>query len=349
MDRAILLNVCREVMGSDTDLVRMVTALLMDTALQVRVGTAKAEHFKTTTGTPQGDALSPVLFNMYYEAALRELRTTGPDTPTEGGALGLPSEMQNADGLDFVSMQAEHLERKHETALNTLPGWSLEANADKTERVAVQMADSTEDRGNEAWRSSKTLGPLLGDAEDVGRRIQLDAASMKGLRSFWGSTKVSLELKARLYGTYVKPVLLYNAGTWGPSARVIERLNVAHRRHLRSLAGIRYPHKISNENPYKKCGGRPVFIDVEQQRWNLLGHILRMDPTTPAQRALDVAVGNNFKGRAGAHRATPLRSIISDVKQNLNRTLTTTKDPEDLRRMANDRDTWTKSMRIRRP
>ena len=51
---------------------RLVRVLLSDTVLTARIGSRRSEPFPTTIGrsTPQGDALSKVLFVTYLEAAL---------------------------------------------------------------------------------------------------------------------------------------------------------------------------------------------------------------------------------------------------------------------------------------
>ena len=57
-----------------------VRVLLADTTLWRRVGHKLSKGggggVETTIGTPQGDCLSPVLFIVYLEAALQDLRIT---------------------------------------------------------------------------------------------------------------------------------------------------------------------------------------------------------------------------------------------------------------------------------
>ncbi|GFR69585.1 hypothetical protein ElyMa_005635600 [Elysia marginata] len=55
-------------------------------------------------GTPQGDSLSPVLFTIYLEHALKEVRPVlpKPSTPLE---KVLPIEIAYADDVDFVAFQ----------------------------------------------------------------------------------------------------------------------------------------------------------------------------------------------------------------------------------------------------
>ena len=48
----------------------------------------------------------------------------------------------------------------------------------------------------------------------------------------------------------------------------------------------------------------------------MLGHVLRMDVSTPAQKALEFAVSGStkYKSRAGRHRTNLLSTIREDVK-----------------------------------
>jgi len=55
----------------NTDEVRIIQMLLTNTNLRTRIGQHIGDVFSTTTGTPQGDSLSPVLFIVYLEAAMR--------------------------------------------------------------------------------------------------------------------------------------------------------------------------------------------------------------------------------------------------------------------------------------
>ena len=50
-----------------------------------------------------------------------------------------------------------------------LAEWSLQLNAAKTERTSVSRQV---DRAHEPWRTTRKLGSLLGDAEDVARLVQ---------------------------------------------------------------------------------------------------------------------------------------------------------------------------------
>ena len=56
--------------------------------------------FATSICTPQGDSLSPVLFTVYLEAALRDLRSRLPTRPQTDA--NLPLDVEYADDTDFI-------------------------------------------------------------------------------------------------------------------------------------------------------------------------------------------------------------------------------------------------------
>ena len=96
---------------------------------------------------------------------------------------------------------------------DTLKKWNLTVNKDKTERTNVSRSV---DRVAETWRSSRKLGSLMGDNEDVSRRKQLASAAFNSMWSLWGQRNlIGEKLRVRLYCAFILPVLIYNSGTWG--------------------------------------------------------------------------------------------------------------------------------------
>jgi hypothetical protein len=83
---------------------RMVHVLLDKANLQAKIERALSEPFDTNLGAPQGDSLSPVLFIIYLELAMRQLRAACPRPPED---LNLPIEAIYADDTDFISSSTE--------------------------------------------------------------------------------------------------------------------------------------------------------------------------------------------------------------------------------------------------
>ena len=280
---------------------------------------------------------------------MRDLRPRFPALPQEDAYRGLPSETQYADDLDFLSFAQQHLEQVLEVCSDQLPEWSLQVNRDETERTHIYLAPKgSPDHGNEAWRKMKTLGTRLDCAVDLQARINLAQLSMRKLQGMWGTSRVNLAFKVRLYNAYIRPILLYNSGTWGLTKFWSDKLDATHRRHLRRLVQVFYPNCISNGALYTKCDTHPLSWDVRLARWHLLGHMLRLPPLSPAQAALDLYIMppklSGMKGRVGRHQ-TGLMTVIRNelctaAAQNTtyrNLKLSSPRDLDMLRRLATDR------------
>ena len=82
-------------------------------------------------------------------------------------------------------------------------------------------------------------------------------------------------------------VQTYNVGTWNLTKAELNRLDMYHRPHLRQIAAIHWPHRISNETLYRRCRCRPISEVVLTAQWRLFGHVFRMSPDAPSQPAID--------------------------------------------------------------
>ena len=152
----------------------------------------------------------------------------------------------------------------------------------------------------------------------------------------------------------MKPILLYNCGTWGILKSELTKLDAFHRKHLKRILGIRWPTKITNEALYKKTNERPISETMKEARWKLFGHILRRDPTIPANLAMKFYFEEKTTGFRGKPRTTLpviLNQDLEDLYLNTephhsdhNYTkrlkLNNNEDLEKLRKMAEDRNIW---------
>lgn len=87
-DRKLLLGILQDVLEEYE--LRPVKFLLCDTDISTKVKGAKEDG---NVGTPQGDNLSPVLFIVHLEAALREIREL------RNQEENIPSEMAHANNV----------------------------------------------------------------------------------------------------------------------------------------------------------------------------------------------------------------------------------------------------------
>ena len=154
---------------------------------------------------------------------------------------------------------------------------------------------------------------MLCSKEDISRRICLGYAAFNKYKKAWNN-RISLSKRLLLYEALVVSVLMYNSSCWAAPKSVLEKLYIAHRRHLRSILNYKYPHIISNKNLYKRCNSEPLSAKVARSRWRMLGHVLRGPTDGPAYSSLVFAVNTlQFQGRRGRPQSNLFSLILQDL------------------------------------
>ena len=275
---------------------RMVHFLLAATSLEPCLSTGDCHAFASTSGTPQCDSLSPVLFTVYLEAALRDLRSRLPPRPRADARL--PLDVEYTDDIDCISYSRPYLNDIESSASACLAEWSLQINAANTERTNVSRQV---DRAHEPWRTPRKLGSLLGDAEDVSRRMQLANVSFHKMWTVcFRGAHISLHMRLQLCSAFVLPYVQH-VHICGLTKTELNRLDAHYRRRLRQIIGIRWPHRISNDALYRRTQCSPISAATRAARWSLFGHVLELPQDTPVQRAIDAYLEDTgtakFRGR----------------------------------------------------
>ena len=149
INRTQLLDILENIIEEDE--LRIIRFLLSNTKINMKVNGATEHHsFLANTGTPQGDGLSPVLFIIYLENALR-------DIPKTQEHKDLRSEITYADDVDCISLTCySDIEKIHEK----LRPHQLNVNTDKTEYTCIERKTN---RSEENWRTIKKVGFLIGE------------------------------------------------------------------------------------------------------------------------------------------------------------------------------------------
>ena len=194
-----------------------------------------------------------------------------------------------------------------------------------------------------SYKNIKLLGTKLDTKCDIQARKTKVWDPIKKFKHYFKSKRLSVKHKVRLYRTYVEPILLYNSETWILTSNLEESLNYFHRRLLRIAININYPKIITNEKLYTLTNETPLSEKIKRRRLQLFGHILRLDPETPAQRALQYYIT--------PHRrpvSRPVTTWITQLTEDLTNTIKHHKitkplnkvSLEHLRRLASDRTGW---------
>ena len=126
-----------------------IVRFLSNTKINMKVNGATEHHsFLANTGTPQGDGLSPVLFIIYLENALRDVRTTPEHNE-------VPPEIAYADDVEFISLTGY---RDVEKIQEKLRPQQLNVNPDNTEYTCIERKRN---KSKENWCTVKKVGSLI--------------------------------------------------------------------------------------------------------------------------------------------------------------------------------------------
>ena len=119
------------------------------------------------------------------------------------------------------------------------------------------------------------LGSLLCSESDIAARCIAGNNAFHKFIKIWSQQKISIDRKIAVSEAQIVSIMMYNFGSWSPTAKSLEKLDICHRKHLRTLLNIRWPESIiTNKDLYKRCNSVKLSERVPKARWKLLGHIL---------------------------------------------------------------------------
>ena len=226
----------------------------------------------------------------------------------------MPEDLQYADDCDFLTEFEKNQNIQLNQANKTLSKYNLLVNESKTEKITIERKKEKKD---EKWRDSIKVGSKLGDEEDIKRRKTLATTAMENNNNLWKNKwKISINKRIRLYDTLIKSILTYNCGTWGLRNTDERNLNSFHRKQLRKILGIKWPHTITNHKLYELTNSEELSKTIAARRWKLLGHILRLNANTPARKSMkyyfeERKTSKKFFGRP---RTTLVSTINKDIR-----------------------------------
>jgi hypothetical protein len=325
VNRTILLNILYHDVKLDESDFRLIKYTLDETKTYVQIQSNTSNVFHTTAGVPQGGALSLILFEIYIEYVLKQIRTYKPPlNPTD-----LYIETQFVDDLDTITTDGNLIYIYKTIIEPTFKQFNLTVNPDKEEFLQIEQHKLPE---------IKKLGSYLSEELDIDKKIQKTTFAFNTIKNIWNHHRyISAKTRLRIYNSIVLPILLYNIETLALTKQQLSELDTFHRKQLRAVLNIKYPVIIDNKKLYNITNSTPISILTIEKRWKLFGHILRSSPATPANIAAIYYFQNNIKNHG---QKITLPKILHDDLSPLNLTLSNETDYIFLQTKALQRDKW---------
>lgn len=229
--------------GIPDKIIQLAKMCISESKGKVKIGKEYTDTFDINTGVRQGDGLSPLLFNLALEEALKKTRNS------EGGAR--LTEKINllafADDVAIIAENKNNLIELTEVLINEAKKVGLQINENKTNYMKISRQNDDDDHLEVLnYKFQKTnifkyLGVTITDNNREEMEIQSRLAAAE--RSYWSLIKLfkskllSKTTKIKMYKTIVQPVLLYGSETWSFTKKSQQRLITFENKILRRIFG----------------------------------------------------------------------------------------------------------------
>ena len=271
-------------------LLQLTRELHNGTRSSVLVNNVLSSSFNSISGVRQGCILAPSLFCLVMDITLR---STCPSVVEVGDCTF--SDSAYADDAAFVDTSTESLQdslRRLQTEGSKF-GLNISWAKTKIQNLSTgDQPDSLDIDGNpvDAVSYFTYLGSVLesgsGSHREILRRIALAGSVLNSLSPIWKQRCLSLQTKLRLFNSLVIPVLLYGSETWIILQADENRINSFYMQSQRRILNVRWYELISNETISEMSGLPPITDVIRKRRLSLFGHVARLPPDVPANKAL---------------------------------------------------------------
>lgn len=312
--------------GIPPKLIRLIKMTIQNTVCKVLVDGKVSSDFKVKKGLRQGDPLSPILFNLVLEWAVRESKIYN-----YGSIYHHTHQiLAYADDITIIARSKEELEQTFQKLNNKTMETGLIINEDKTKHMLVKRGTKSFNRVLHLTSKGKKysfgnvsnfnyLGVNISDNgeedEEIKSRLSKGSKCAGSLYNIMKNKKISRSAKIRLYKTVIRPTVLYGSELWILNKINMNKLEVWERKMLRKIYGGKRFGEIWLPRSNKELSdlyGEPSIVGViKSKRLRWLGHVSRLSENRIVKLTLKGGVISRRR------RGRPKEKWINMVKKDL--------------------------------
>ena len=318
--------------GVDQNIVSIIEKLYDDTECAVVIDGQITEWFSVEVGLRQGCLLSPVLFNLFLEQVMKEIKEIENKLSFSDN---ISLDIRYADDTTLLAAVFEKLKLSTAQLEQACKKWGMKINGAKC-KILSPLQDKIDIDGDEVEHVEEFvfLGSVVPDStSDVNRRIALASTAFGRLNpTIWSKKTITKAIKVRLYRALILPIATYASETWTLKSRDINKLESFEMRCLRSILGITRRDRIRNTEIRKKLNIKQTitqFIREKRLRW--FGHVARR----PKLNYVSASFTGNFTNKRPKGR--PPKRWIDQIRDDTGLPIATAV------KYAADRSKWRKT------
>ena len=317
-----------------TKLIRVIRSMYSQCSGKVMTQGIESKSFDIKSGVRQGDVLSPLLFIIFMDKCLRDIRA---------GAVGEETVMYADDVAVIADSAADVQDVASRWWLGMKAnGMRVNTKKGKTELVVIARKPEQYDIYMEENKINQTenyshLGVNIGSGNlqeiEINNRISKYNSNVGMMYPLLKDKHVPRDCKIIIYRTILKPLLLYGSEVWSLTSKTESRLQAAEMRVLRLIKGVTRRDRIRNTQIRKDLNIVPLLEDIERSKLRWYGHVMRMNDESKPKKYLEWRPpGKRPVGR-------PRKRWIEGVESALEKRGISLREVQYFRRY-DDRDEW---------
>jgi hypothetical protein len=308
------------------------------------VDRVESEWFRIDSGVRQGCVMSPWLFNLYMDGAMKELMNVvvgeGVRIIGRGDEWMVPC-LLYADDLVLCGESEGSLRNLVKEFNRVCKRRGLAINVGKSKVMVMNGVDvqcHVEVDGVQLEQVSefKYLGYMIenkgGDDAECDRKVSNGRRVAGAITTMGNAKNLNLECLKRLHECMLVPVLMFGSEVMVWSQKNISRVQAVQMDNLRGVLGVRKVDKMRNEYIRELCGIEKGVIERISEcilRW--FGHVERMEEYRLVKKIYSSeCVGIRTVGRPKMRWIDSVKRCLTDRGMSLS----------EARRMVHNREDW---------
>lgn len=311
-----------QALGTHPHLIKIIQEYYENNVAYAKQGGRLSEPINTTKGLRQGCSLSPLLFNIYVEMALKNWKRS-----CEG--MGIPINQTHLFTLSFADDQAVFAQDAYdlEFMLRRLyeeyAKWGLQISLTNTEYLVVNSNAKfdvllNDDSQVKQVTEFKYLGVSV-DSNGIGKReinqrIQKARQVLGALNAIWWDNNITKKTKKRIGQVLVETVLCYGSEIWTMREDDKRKVRAVEMDYLRRSSRVSRRERITNDEIRNRMAAiETVTQRIEKRSLKWFGHLLRMeDGRWPKRLFTWKPPGKNKRGRPRKSWNEGIRAAMRD-------------------------------------